>query len=398
MKPLTERQLIGLVGAIDFAIILGFMMMVPLGPDCAQALNFATSDIGLLSAAYAFASAAASVLLARYLDQVERRNALVWSLAGFAVSTAAAAIAVDLNSLILARIFAGIFSSVAHSLSIAIIIDRIPEDRRGRALGAVMGAFSLASVIGVPLGLELSRLLGWQAPFLLVGGIALVMVMVAQRFLPLTTPAQTQGSDMNFSVFSILRNKLALLAFFVAGVAIFGNFLLVPTLSAFLQFNLGYPRESLGLLYFIGGTITFFSMRLVGGYTDRFGSFPVALSAVLLLTLVLVASFISSPSMLPAIAVLPLLMLANSSRYVTVTTLVTKVPQPHQRAGFMAMISAVQNLAAGGGSIASSALLSSAPDGRLIGISAAAGVTLLCAYSLLPVLVYLEIRLKQRMT
>jgi hypothetical protein len=33
-------------------------------------------------------------------------------------------------------------------------------------MGAVMGAFSLASVLGVPASLELARLGGWRFPFL----------------------------------------------------------------------------------------------------------------------------------------------------------------------------------------------------------------------------------------
>ena len=50
-----------------------------------------------------------------------------------------------------------------------------PPARRGRAMGAVMGAFSVASVLGVPLGLRLARLGGWRLPFLAVAALGVVV-------------------------------------------------------------------------------------------------------------------------------------------------------------------------------------------------------------------------------
>ena len=75
----------------------------------------------------------------------------------------------------LARVIAGAFGGPATSLSLSIIADVVPPARRGRAMGAVMGAFSIASVLGVPLGLWLARLGGWRMPFLVVAGFGVVV-------------------------------------------------------------------------------------------------------------------------------------------------------------------------------------------------------------------------------
>ena len=37
-------------------------------------------------------------------------------------------------------------------MAISALTDLVPIERRGRAIGAIMGAFSVASVAGVPLG------------------------------------------------------------------------------------------------------------------------------------------------------------------------------------------------------------------------------------------------------
>ena len=78
---------------------------------------------------------------------------------------------------------AGIFGGPATALALAIVTDNVAVQRRGRGVGIVMASFSVASVLGLPLGLELARWSNWQAPFYAVAGLGLVIVMVALRIL-----------------------------------------------------------------------------------------------------------------------------------------------------------------------------------------------------------------------
>ena len=54
-----------------------------------------------------------------------------------------------------------------------------------------------------------------------------------------------------------------------------------------MQLNLGFPREQLGLMYLIGGGLSFFGTRLTGRVVDRIGATPVTLAATALLTVVI---------------------------------------------------------------------------------------------------------------
>ena len=65
-----------------------------------------------------------------------------------------------------------------------ILADLIPPERRGRAIGAMAGAFSAASVLGIPAGLFLSRHGGWRLPFIVVGALGFLVVIFAARALP----------------------------------------------------------------------------------------------------------------------------------------------------------------------------------------------------------------------
>ncbi|HWP94868.1 MAG TPA: MFS transporter [Gammaproteobacteria bacterium] len=394
MKTLSERGLVGLIGAIQFVNILDFMMVMPLGPDFARALGIPTSQIGLVGGSYTFAAAVAAIVSARFIDRFDRRVALALAVLGLALGTLAAALAVNLATLMLARVVAGAFGGPATSLALAIIIDSIPAERRGRALGAVMGAFSVAAVLGVPAGLELARLGGWQAPFVAVGLLGLVAALAAwKRLPPLRGHLEHAIAFGPASLRRFLGNGAARLALAAMGLAMIAAFLIIPNVSAFVQFNLGYPREHLGLLYLAGGALSFFAMRAGGHLTDRWGAVTVAWLGTLLLVGVLLFGFLLVPPPLPVVPMFAAFMVAMGVRGVAANTTITRVPAPHERAGFMSLNSAVQHIAAAAGAMGSSALLDAAPDGALRGVPSLAAISITLALTLPLLLARLDRRL-----
>jgi predicted MFS family arabinose efflux permease len=98
--------------------------------------------------------------------------------------TAAGALARGLGSLVLARAIAGAFGGPATSIALSIVADVVPPARRGRAIGAVMGAFSAASVLGVPMGLRLATWGGWRMPFIVVAAMGAVVGILALWKMP----------------------------------------------------------------------------------------------------------------------------------------------------------------------------------------------------------------------
>jgi hypothetical protein len=60
-----------------------------------------------------------------------------------------------------------------------------------------------------------------------------------------------------------------------------------------------------------------------------------------------------------------LFMLVSSCRFVATSATITKVPAPSERAGFMALLSAIQSFASTAGSFVAAQILTSGPDGRL---------------------------------
>ncbi|MFA5121842.1 MFS transporter [Zavarzinia sp.] len=377
---LTERGVVAVVGAVQFVNILDFMMVMPLGPDFAVALGIDPAHLGIVAGAYTVAACLSGLLGSLVLDRFARRSALVVSLAGLGLGTIAGSFAFDLTSLVAARLVAGLFGGPATGLSLSVIADLIPEERRGRALGAVMGAFAIAAVAGVPAGLELARLADWRLPFFAVGAAGLTVAVLA-RF---TLPPGHRVAAVRPSFRGYFRRPAYLLAFAGVGAANMQAFLIFPSTTAFLQFNLGFPRDDLGLLYMIGGGLSLVGMRLTGRIVDRLGTSRVNVVATIVLALLLFGAFVIMPPPAPMLVLFPCFMLAMSARNVATQTLMTKVPIASERAGFMSLSSACQHLTASAGAGISSLLLTTDTAGRLVGMPTLAFIAIFCA-ALVPV-------------
>jgi predicted MFS family arabinose efflux permease len=344
------------------------MIVMPLGPDFARDLGVPLSQLGLIGGSYTAAAALAGVIGAFFLDRFDRRRALAVALGGLGAGTLLGALARDLTSLVLARVVAGAFGGPATALSLSIIADAVPPQRRGRAMGTVMSAFSLASVAGVPAGLELARVGGWRLSFVAVGALAAVAAAASSRLLPplrdhlradRTPPAAAQALGQ------LLGRRSTPLSLLMGAAIMASMFSLIPNIAAYVQGNLGFPRDSLGLLYLAGGVINYLAMRVSGPAVDRLGAFAVGTASTAATVVVIFFSFIDVPAGLSAYAVFIGLMTATAFRAVAYNTLASRVPQPQQRARFLSLQSAVQHAAAAGGAVLSSRLLVELDAGAL---------------------------------
>lgn len=409
----TEQRIVLLVALVQFVNILDFMMVMPLGPYFADALHFPRSDVGYVGTAYTAAAGVSGVVGALFLDRFDRRRALLVAVLGLSAATALGGLAVDLPTLLGARVLAGLFGGPASSVALAIVADVVPSERRGRALGIVMSAFSVSSVLGVPFGLTLADLGGWRAPFygvaVLGGGVlAYIVARLPSLRGHLTAAGPARASRLG-GLGAVLSDRLAWLALATSAFVMMGSFSLIPTIAPYLDANLDFPKPMLKLLYFAGGLVTIFTIRRAGRMVDRLGAFPVSVVGTSVLCVVIALGFIvygrahtealvraasGGPfdvlvrvggAVLPLAALAPMVLLfvgfmfSMSIRNVAQGATMSKVPRPTERAAFMSVQSAVQHFASATGALLSSLLLHDGIDGRIVGMPRVAGLSICLA-------------------
>jgi predicted MFS family arabinose efflux permease len=366
----SERAIIFLIGAVQFVNILDFMMVMPLGPFFAGPLGIRASLIGVIGGSYTAAAAVSGIACSFFLDRFDRRKALGVAVAGLVAATALGGLSTGIASMVFARILAGTFGGPATSLSLSIVADVIPADRRGKALGAVMGSFSVAAVLGVPIGLELARWGGWRLPFFSVAGLGLVLIPVAIALLPPLTGhlAARHAAGPRTGFVSLLGRRTVQLSAVASAVVMASAFLVVPVISPYLVFNLHFPAEDLKWIYMIGGAVSFVALRIIGVLVDRYGSTRLAVVGTAIFLTVSWLAFVRYDPRIPITVLFVLFMTGMNFRMAPYQTLISKVPAPQERASFMSLMSAIQHLSTSAGAVFSSVVLSTGEDGALVGM------------------------------
>jgi predicted MFS family arabinose efflux permease len=393
--------IVGLLTAIQFTNVFDFMMVMPLGPDFARALKIPNEHLGWIGGSYTMAASIAGLVGALFLDRFDRRKALFYSMLGLSLGTLLGGVSSDVKTLLLSRIIAGMFGGPATSLCLSIIADIIPVEKRGKAFSWVMAAFSIASVFGVPVGLECARLWGWRAPFFLIGFTGLVITFLSISILPAMRGhllTMRKGESVIAELMDIVRQKEAQLAWTGTALAMVGSFCLVPNFSTYFQMNLGYPRESLGLLYLVGGTLSFLILRIAGPAIDRYGSVVVGVIASVVLIAVTFSGYLIFPPWIPVAVIFTGFMMGNSVRMVSYNALTSQIPLPHLRARFMSLQSAIQHLFAALGAFVSSMILVTNEQGALVHFNRLAMIFLVTALIFPVILKLLDKKIHQNGT
>ncbi len=357
----AERRVIILVALVQFVNVLDFVMVMPLGQDFARALAIDESQLGWIGGSYTLSAAVAGLISARFLDRFDRRSALAVAMLGLVAATAAGGMAQGLPSMMVARVAAGMFGGPATSLALAIVADVVPAERRGKAMGVVMAAFSVASVIGVPAGLAAAQAGSWRTPFFALAVFGLGVTAYAVSQLPSMRLHLEGERRLSTPTMALLRRPEMQMMLGSAGAMTFSIFMIVPYVRSFLVNNHGYPDDEILYLYLAGGVGSFLVVQFTGRAGDRLGSTPVATLGTLLVTACLLVGFLPAHPLVPVMLVFVAYMSTASLRGVPISTLASKLPAPHERAQYMSMQSAVQHIASSIGAIGAAQILRSEP-------------------------------------
>jgi predicted MFS family arabinose efflux permease len=349
LSPERERRLLLTLMILQFTVIVDFMVMMPLSPQLMAAFHIEPGQFGLLVSSYSIAAGASSLLAASIADRFDRRHALLATYVGLLVATLGCASASDFYSMLIARAVAGVFGGVISSISLAIVGDVIPPQRRGHAMGIVMLAFSLAAIAGVPLGLVISNFYGWRMPFASLSLACGLILLVAWRQVP---PVRGHLGQEKTGLFASYGELLSVpnhwWGFISSALIMFSGFLVIPYIAPAMVANVGLTIHQLPYIYLTGGAVTLLTRPWIAGLTDRHRHADVLAFTVFasFVPIVLVTHTLQL-SLAWQLAFAALFFIFVSGRFIPAAALVTASTQPRLRGRVMAFNSALQNLASG---------------------------------------------------
>jgi MFS transporter, DHA1 family, inner membrane transport protein len=255
------------------ALSLGAFLYVtvetlPIGLLAAMAgdLGVSESSIGLLVTAYGFVVVVVTVPLTRFTASWPRRRLLVVLLAVFAVSTALSALAVNYPSLLAARVAIAVSQSVFWAVVTPAAAGLFPLHLRGRALSMVYAGSSTAPLVGAPLGTWLGQQSSWRMPFLALGALGVVVLLVVLALLP-ETPRGQSDADRGTAPDAGRYRTLVV----ASAVTVAGAFAAFTYVDPFLTRVSGFDPSALGPILLLRGVAGLLGVVVAGLVVGRWG-------------------------------------------------------------------------------------------------------------------------------
>ncbi len=372
-QPLTgeEWKLVLLLAMINIVHILDFVIVMPLGDQLRQELSVSPWQFGVVVSVYGLSAMVAGIVASTVIDRFNRRDVLLCFFAGFILATLYCGLAPNYAHLVFGRILAGLCGGTVASTVMTFIVEVIPNQRRGRALGIVSSSFAFASTIGLPIGLGLAELFkNFGAPFLAIALLALAVWVASYYLLPSLEGhrSQTQISPWQQFIY-VAKQPNHLWSFLFMVAMVLGTFMVIPFIAPYLVANCGLPRSYLSLMYGVGGIGTLAAVNLTGWMADRFGPRPIFLfTAGIAVVMTVVITNLGEVGVGVCILATTIFMMVASSRVVPAQAMMLQSADPKTRGAFTSLTSAFSHFATGTGPLISGLVVGEAsPNGPLTG-------------------------------
>ena len=246
-----------LLALATFATGTAENIIVGILPTIAPSLGVSVGIAGQLTSVFSITFALTAPVALGLTMRFERKGIMLSALAVFAFSNVVAGISPSYSILFAARIGMAAASAVVCLIATMLATELVDSGMRGRAIGIIFMGISGSMVLGVPTGMLINEWFGWRAVFLALASAALIVLFLAQSFLP-KVGQRLQG---NFDYRSHLKSYRLLSAQLVSILMIGGHFVLFAYLTPYLTEAVGIAGPHVVLAF-----IAFGAAGVSGGY------------------------------------------------------------------------------------------------------------------------------------
>ncbi|KRL94640.1 MFS transporter [Levilactobacillus hammesii] len=182
MTKKTRRAIFILVFS-EFLVCLGISLVIPVMPFLKNQLHLTATDMGIMSALFAFSQFVASPLIGRLSDKIGRKPVLTTGLFLFMASEVLFALTNQLMVFNISRIIGGLSAAMVVPTAMALAADITTKRQRARVIGWLSAAFSGGLILGPGIGGILAGI-SYKTPFWAAGALGLISAIVLISLLP----------------------------------------------------------------------------------------------------------------------------------------------------------------------------------------------------------------------
>ena len=271
MEYSAARTKLATVALVTVGFALGFAEFIVIGitPDIAEIYQIPLSDAGNLVGYFAVAYAVSTPIIVLSTGRFRRFPLFVIFLIVFNVGNILAILAPSYEVLMLARICTAIVSGVTLSTVMTFINDIIPQEQAPRIISFVYAGFSVASVLGTPIGTLLSDAFGIKSAFVAVEAVALLVTVLL-----LISVHRSGSTDVSSSVreqLVILKDRRIILVLVMKAFGMAATYVFYVYVTPILEDSVGLSVWMVSLVLFFYGGATIISNLGSGSLAQRYG-------------------------------------------------------------------------------------------------------------------------------
>ena len=325
-----------------------------------KSLTITARQFGFSVSAYGFSAGISGLLTAGFADRVDRKKLLLLFYLGFLAGTFLCAVASSYQFLVFARIVTGIFGGVIGSVSMTIVTDVFPLNKRGRALGVMQMSFAACQVLGIPAALYLANSWNWHAPFFMILMFdAMIFICGFILLRPVTDHLTDKKRQDIFRVYrGILSNRKYQLGFVLTALVYIDAYLIQPFASPYLINNLRVSNLQLPFVYLCSGLAAIIIMPLIGIFSDKMDKSRLFyLGSTWTIIILLLYTNLPVVALWVIITIYILLLSGVLSQIVPASAIISDIPSSDNRGGFIIINFCLQQFAGGAAAAAAGLII-----------------------------------------
>ena len=248
-------------------ILVAFMlgcnefMVVGVLSDIARSYHVPLSTVGFLVTAFAGVYAISTPIITTLTSNWNRYKLLLLLMTVFFIGNTLTAMAPTLGWLLFARIITAAVAGTIISLINLLVSIITPMDKRPMVLAWVGAGFSIASVIGVPLGTTIATLLSWHDSFWIISGLTLIVFALLAWLTPRNTP-QVKGSILE--QLALLKDHRVLLGIGITVAVLSLQYTFYTYVRPLITTVMGFSLTSLNWLLLLLGVMSIIGNEIAG--------------------------------------------------------------------------------------------------------------------------------------
>ena len=253
----------------NFVIGTGVMVVPGTLNEISSNLDVSVATAGQLISASALLMCLGAPLLAAVVAGWDRRRLLALSMVWYAALHLACIAASSFAALLPLRVIAMIAPAIFTPQAAACVSLLVPPEQRGRAITFVFLGWSVASVLGMPIGAFIGGTFGWRSAFVAVSLLSFIAAVWVWRAMPNgVRPPALSAADWR----ETLRSKALMLCVLVTVLFSAGQFVLFSYFAPYYKLKIGITAVQLSLLLMWFGVFGFIGNMVMSRNIDRIGA------------------------------------------------------------------------------------------------------------------------------